>query len=278
MTSVRPMLVSLYHKNTYKILKKKTAVKSQSKASSNRCALMIEVEPGHFAIPAECRASYMAMGKCAKCGNTKAPAECWVRWVTIWRSIFKPWKWRENTEKRNRSATHCDKWSRNIYNFCWKMPVWNYIDRRCRIYLTTNIGNRFASKVSTVMHIRHGRTYGDISMLWAPDPFWKIGEIQIACGWWDRHHDKSNGIAISHGLHVMGCPMGILCCPTGILGIPWVYHGIPKTDQKLLRMSCGSKWQSPNISSSKCPPLGGYPLVNIQKTMEHHHFQWENPL
>jgi hypothetical protein len=22
----------------------------------------------------------------------------------------------------------------------------------------------------------------------------------------------------------------------------------------------------------------GYPLVNIQKTMENHHFQWENPL
>jgi hypothetical protein len=24
--------------------------------------------------------------------------------------------------------------------------------------------------------------------------------------------------------------------------------------------------------------IHGYPLVNIQKTMENHHFQWENPL
>ena len=26
------------------------------------------------------------------------------------------------------------------------------------------------------------------------------------------------------------------------------------------------------------PGIPGYPLVNIQKTMENHHFQWENPL
>ena len=30
-------------------------------------------------------------------------------------------------------------------------------------------------------------------------------------------------------------------------------------------------WENP-------PVIGGYPLVNLQKTMENHHFSWENPL
>ena len=33
-----------------------------------------------------------------------------------------------------------------------------------------------------------------------------------------------------------------------------------------------------NWSPQKMSYFTGYPLVNIQKTMENHHFSWENPL
>ena len=39
----------------------------------------------------------------------------------------------------------------------------------------------------------------------------------------------------------------------------------------------GSKSTAVNGHANK-PAVSQYPLVNIQKTMGNHHFQWENPL
>ena len=68
------------------------------------------------------------------------------------------------------------------------------------------------------------------------------------------------------------CPRGLRCCTISVGFMSTVLSSLQlrETDFMAHVSTCGWTFRKEELKT--------YPLVNIQKTIEHHHFKWENPL
>ena len=78
------------------------------------------------------------------------------------------------------------------------------------------------------------------------------------------------------GFVLFGFPQSLLVFDTSVKGLPiW---GINQVKHHFSQEMNLSGYRFPEIIAFSIRIFPNYPLVNIQKTMENHHFSWVNPL